>query len=79
MIYSTEEILETLQMIQSQHLDIRTVTMGINLKGCASRDIQEMNRSIYETITSRAARLVSEAKGVEGKFEIGRASCRERV
>jgi uncharacterized protein len=70
MIYSTEEILETLRMIQSQHLDIRTVTMGVNLKGCASRNIDEMNRSVYNTLISRAERLVDEARAVEAKFGI---------
>ena len=70
MIYSTEEILETVRMIQSEHLDIRTVTMGINLKGCASRDIRGMNESIHSTVTSRAGRLVAEARAVEEKFGI---------
>ncbi|BAI62933.1 conserved hypothetical protein [Methanocella paludicola SANAE] len=65
MIYSIEEILETVRMIQAEHLDIRTVTMGINLRGCISDDIREMNKNIYETITSRAGKLVSEAKAVE--------------
>jgi uncharacterized protein (UPF0210 family) len=65
MIYSIEEILETVRMIQAEHLDIRTVTMGINLRGCISGDIKKMNENIYETITSRAGKLVSEAKAVE--------------
>jgi uncharacterized protein (UPF0210 family) len=70
MIYSIEEILETVRMIQAEHLDIRTVTMGISLRGCACDDIREMNRRIYDTITSRANRLVSEARAVEQKFGI---------
>ena len=43
MYYSIEEILETVRMIQAEHLDIRTVTMGINLRGCVSEDIDTMN------------------------------------
>jgi uncharacterized protein len=70
MYYTIEEILETVSMIQAQHLDIRTVTMGINLRGCISKDIDTMNDNIYETITTRAAKLVSEAKNVEAKFGI---------
>ena len=70
MYYTIEEILETVNMIQAQHLDIRTVTMGINLRGCISKDIDTMNDNIYETITTRAAKLVSEAKNVEAKFGI---------
>lgn len=70
MIYSIEEILETVRMIQAEHLDIRTVTMGINLRGCISADIEKMNENIYETITSRAKSLVGEAEAVEEKFGI---------
>ncbi|MGA9139644.1 MAG: PFL family protein, partial [Methanocella sp.] len=69
-VYSIEEILETVSMIQAQHLDIRTVTMGINLRGCISPDIDTMRDNIYNTITTRAKNLVSEAKAVEEKFGI---------
>lgn len=70
MIYSIEEILETVRMIQAEHLDIRTVTMGISLRGCISDNIKTMNENIYETITTRAEKLVSEAKAVEEMFGI---------
>jgi hypothetical protein len=70
MIYAIDEILETVRMIQAQHLDIRTVTMGINLRGCISKDIDKMRENIFETITTRAANLVTEAKSVEAKFGI---------
>jgi hypothetical protein len=70
MIYSIEEILETVRMIQAQHLDIRTVTMGINLRGCVSPDIDTMGDNIYETVMARAGRLVAEARHVEAKFGI---------
>ena len=35
---NTNDILETIRMIETQHLDIRTVTMGISLLDCASSD-----------------------------------------
>ena len=35
------DILQTLDMIDHQHLDIRTVTMGISLRDCAHPDIDE--------------------------------------
>ncbi|MCD1295923.1 hypothetical protein CUJ83_13050 [Methanocella sp. CWC-04] len=69
-MYSIDEILETVRMIQAQHLDIRTVTMGINLRGCIDKDIDKMCENIYETITTRAEKLVPEAKAVEAKFGI---------
>ena len=33
------EILETINMIDKENLDIRTITMGINLKSCADPDV----------------------------------------
>jgi uncharacterized protein len=70
MIYSNEEIFETVRMIHAQNLDIRTVTMGINLRGCVSADLSEMREKIFATITNRALHLVEETKAVEAKFGI---------
>ena len=36
---SSGEILQTIEMIDQQHLDIRTITMGISLRSCAHPDI----------------------------------------
>jgi uncharacterized protein (UPF0210 family) len=36
---STGEILQTIEMIDQQHLDIRTITMGISLRDCAHPDV----------------------------------------
>ena len=37
------EMLETIRMVQVENLDIRTVTMGINLLDCADSDFEKMN------------------------------------
>ena len=37
-MYSDFEILETIRMFQEQHLDVRTITMGISLFDCATAD-----------------------------------------
>ena len=42
MIFSADEVLETLDMILYEHLDIRTVTVGINLMGCVQNDPEQM-------------------------------------
>ncbi len=52
------EIQETLRMIQLEHLDIRTITMGISLKDCADGDSARARDRIYRKITSLAANLV---------------------
>ncbi len=62
---ATEEILETLRMIQPENLDIRTITMGISLRGCGDSDGATARRRMREKITSRAARLVPVAEAIE--------------
>ena len=32
-MFNTKNALETIRMIDQQHLDVRTVTMGISLRG----------------------------------------------
>lgn len=63
-------ILETLQMINEDKLDIRTVTMGISLLDCADSDGAVARQKIYDKITSRAARLVEVAEGIEAELGI---------
>ena len=52
------EILQTIQMIDQQHLDIRTITMGISLRNCADRDPAAACRRIYDKVCACAERLV---------------------
>ena len=65
-----EEILETLRMLLEERLDIRTVTLGVSLKDCASRDIDETCSLIEEKLLRVASRLVSEAQALEEKYGI---------
>ena len=51
---NTNEILETIHMIDQQHLDIRTITMGISLLDCADPDPMSACRMIYDKITGLA-------------------------
>ncbi len=67
---SPEEIVETLLMITQQNLDIRTVTLGLSLQGCADPDIEVMARNIYETVTSRAEQLVPVCEAVSAEYGI---------
>ncbi len=64
------EIIETLDMIDNQHLDIRTITMGISLLDCSDPDPAAAARKIYEKITSRADRLVEVGNDIEREFGI---------
>ena len=52
---NTSEILETLQMIDHQKLDVRTITMGISLFSCVTDDERKLCDNI-STTSSPAAR-----------------------
>ncbi|MBQ9117501.1 MAG: PFL family protein [Clostridia bacterium] len=64
------DIIETIKMIDEEHLDIRTVTMGISLVDCIRGDINETARLVYDKITKTAEKLVPTAKGIEAEFGI---------
>ncbi|MBE6886685.1 MAG: PFL family protein [Ruminococcaceae bacterium] len=64
------DILETITMIQEEHLDIRTITMGISLLDCADQDIDVSCAKVYEKITRLADRLVPVGEEIEKQYGI---------
>ena len=66
----TEDIMSTLRMFQEEHLDVRTVTLGINLLDCADPDIDRLCRKVAMKIQSRAANLVRVCREVGNKYGI---------
>jgi uncharacterized protein (UPF0210 family) len=52
------EVLSTLRMVQEEHLDVRTVTLGINLLVCASRDPDALVAAVRARIVAQARDLV---------------------
>jgi len=69
-MFNPTEILQTIEMINQQHLDIRTITMGISLLDCADSDMKAACRKIYDKITRRAERLVRTGDEIEQEFGI---------
>ncbi len=67
---NTSEILQTLQMIDHQKLDVRTITMGISLFSCVSDDESVLCRRIYDLITRRAENLVKVGRDIESEFGV---------
>lgn len=67
---SNQEIIETIKMISEEHLDIRTVTMGISLLDCADGDIARLSDKIYDKVTRCAERLVRTAEDIESEYGI---------
>ena len=64
------DIAETLKMIEHDHLDIRTVTIGVSLLGCASSDGKVFADKIYDKITKTAERLVPVCNEIEKTYGI---------
>ncbi|MCT4596593.1 MAG: PFL family protein [Vallitalea sp.] len=64
------EVLETNKMILQENLDVRTITMGINLIDCADPDINKFNENIYNKITTKAKNLVKVGEEIEKKYGI---------
>lgn len=64
------EIMETIDMIDKENLDIRTITMGISLKSCAGPDIDTVCKKVYDKITSYAENLVKVGEDIEAQFGI---------
>lgn len=64
------EVIETNKMIEQENLDVRTITLGISLLDCAGPDLEEVNRKIYDKITTIAKNLVSTGNRIQKEFGI---------
>ena len=69
-MFNQNEILDTIHMIDQQHLDVRTITMGISLLDCADPDPRAACRKIYDKITRSAKDLVRTGEDIEAEFGI---------
>ena len=67
---NTNEILETLRMIDEEKLDVRTITMGISLFSCVSDDTRRLCDNIYDRITRKAERLVKVGEDIEKEYGV---------
>ncbi len=70
MEYSIDEVMETVRMTLYHNFDIRTVTLGINLKDCIDTDIEVFRSNVYNKVTEYGKRLVQEAGEIEDKYGI---------
>lgn len=64
------EVLETNKMIEQENLDVRTITMGINLLDCADQDLDVLCDNIYNKITRLAKDLVKTGEDISKEFGI---------
>ena len=70
MLLNHADIMETVNMISQQHLDIRTITMGITLLDCADPNPQAAAGKIYDKICRCAQNLVPTGQRIEKELGI---------
>jgi uncharacterized protein (UPF0210 family) len=70
MTFDPAEILETIHMTQVEHLDIRTVTMGVSLRGCADESLRSTCNRIEERLLDAAGGLVKAVDEIEAEFGV---------
>ena len=64
------EVFETNEMIWNEHLDVRTITLGISLLDCITDDLDKLNENIYKKITETAKDLVKTGDEIGKEFGI---------
>ena len=66
----TRDILETINMIDNENLDVRTITMGISLLDCIDEDIDKACTKVYDKICRNAKDLVKTGEDIQKEFGI---------
>ena len=66
----TKDILETINMIDNENLDVRTITMGISLIDCIDSDIDKACDKIYDKICRYAGDLVKTGEDISREYGI---------
>jgi len=74
-----EETLQTIEMLQSEHLDVRAVNIGIDLFDCADRDIGRMCELVYAKVVRCASPLGPARRKIAQKYGIPIVNCRASV
>ena len=70
MAIDIHEVFETARMTLDQHFDIRTTTLGINLKDCIDSDFERFRSNVYERVSRAAGKLVNESKKLEAVYGV---------
>lgn len=67
---NSKDILETIQMIDEEHLDVRTITMGISLLDCIDSDINKACDKVYDKICRYAGNLVKTGEDIANQYGV---------
>ena len=69
-MFNQLDVLETIDMIEREHLDIRTITMGISLLPCVRGSGKETAQAVYDTVCEKAKDIVRVAGQLAGEYGI---------
>ena len=66
----TSEILETINMVEKEHFDIRTITMGISLFGCIKDTVKDTANAVYDLICKKGKNIVKVANDLSLEYGV---------
>ena len=69
-MFNKFDVLETIDMIEKEHLDIRTVTMGVSLLPCIRETADKTAQAVYDKVCSKAENLVRVAEELSAEYGI---------
>lgn len=69
-VFTSEEVLRTIEMIQKENLDVRTVTLGINLLSCVHQDPHHLQENVFKKITDKARKMVAICEEISRRYGI---------
>ncbi|MBQ8322802.1 MAG: PFL family protein [Clostridia bacterium] len=69
-MFSKNDVLETIAMVEKEHLDIRTITMGISLLTCIRDTAEETAAKVYDLVCKKAENIVKTASDLSGEYGI---------
>lgn len=69
-MFNKTDVLETINMIEREHLDIRTITMGISLLPCIGATAEVTAQNVYDTVCRKAKDIVKVAEQLSGEYGI---------
>ena len=69
-MFSKNDVLETIAMVEKEHLDIRTITMGVSLLSCIRDSAEETAQKVYDLVCKKAENIVKTATDLSGEYGI---------
>ena len=69
-MFDDQEIISTIEMVKNENLDVRAVTLGLNLFDCISHDLERFKKNIRTKIINHAQTLVDVCDAVGEKYGI---------